>query len=182
MTMPLEIWKTVDGYGGHYEASSLGNIRSKDRVVSKRTRYGGTMLQFYPGAVLIPYTCDKVGHLRIHIGVDGKKLGVMVHRLVLMAFVGLPPDGTEACHGNGIAWDNRIENLRWDTHLNNNRDRKAHGHYAVGEDHHMAKFSYSLVLGIRDGSITRTDAISIHGMSPTHFWSVRTNQCRKHIA
>ena len=40
-------------------------------------------------------------------------------------------------HINGINNDNRIENLRWDTHANNNADRKRHGTYATGKLHHM---------------------------------------------
>ena len=36
-----------------------------------------------------------------------------------------------------IKTDNRIENLRWDTHENNNKDRKRHGTYKTGKDHHL---------------------------------------------
>lgn len=35
-----ETWKPVPGYGGHYEASSIGRIRSVDRVVVKRHQSG----------------------------------------------------------------------------------------------------------------------------------------------
>lgn len=37
------------------------------------------------------------------------------------------PDGMEACHNNGDQLDNRIENLRWDTHSANIYDQVAHG-------------------------------------------------------
>ena len=73
---------------------------------------------------------------------------MQVGRLVLMAFVGMPKDGEECCHNNGIAHDNRLENLRWDTHLENNRDRLRHGTYGLGEDHHAAKLTSDKVLEI----------------------------------
>jgi hypothetical protein len=50
-----------------------------------------------------------------------------VHRLVLLAWVGPPPAGTEACHNNGMADDNRLVNLRWGTRSENTRDMVSHG-------------------------------------------------------
>jgi len=48
----------------------------------------------------------------------------LVHRLVLEAFVGPCPDGMEACHLDSDKTNNRVSNLRWDTHLENMRDLK----------------------------------------------------------
>ena len=45
--------------------------------------------------------------------------GVMVHRLVWMAFVGEIPDGMEIDHINCVRSDNRLENLRLVTHKEN---------------------------------------------------------------
>lgn len=136
-----EVWKDVPGYGGHYEASSLGRIRTKQRVVSKGHRTGRIVSQTYKPRLLTQKPAGKYGYVIVHIGVGGVKYGVGVHRLVLLAFVGPQPEGMECCHNNGIAWDNRVENLRWDTHFNNNGDRKKHGTYPIGEEHPMAKIS-----------------------------------------
>lgn len=133
-----EIWKDIPGYGGHYMASNLGRIMAKERKVKKFCGlHGKEVEQTYKARILNPNKTDKYGHLSVHLGFDKKKYTCSVHRLVLFAFVGLPPDGMEACHNNGIASDNRIENLRWDTHANNNLDRKNHGKYARGKDHPM---------------------------------------------
>jgi hypothetical protein len=51
-----------------------------------------------------------------------------VHRLVLEAFDKPCPDGMEACHDpDPDPTNNRIENLRWDTHAANMRDSVRHG-------------------------------------------------------
>lgn len=134
----MEIWKPIPGYGGFYEASNLGNIRVKDREVEKFCGLTGTKVkQFYKGRVLNPSNANKYGHKSVHIGYDKKRILVSVHKLILLAFVGPCPDGMECCHNNGIASDNRIENLRWDTHKNNNADRKKHGSYPSGKNHPM---------------------------------------------
>jgi hypothetical protein len=109
----------------------------------------------------------------VHLGVDRKRISVSAHRLVLLAFVGPPPDGTEACHNNGIADDNRPENLRWDSHYANNQDRKRHGRYATGEQHHAYKFDAELAASIRSGAIPVALAMKVHGMSKTHYYRMK---------
>ena len=46
-----------------------------------------------------------------------------VHRLVLMAFVGMPPDKMECDHINRVRDDNRLENLRWVTKIENEANK-----------------------------------------------------------
>lgn len=133
----MEIWKDIPGYGGHYQASSYGNIRSKDREVTKFSGlHKKVVKQFYKGRLLNPTKSDKWGHLSVHLGFDKTRKTVSVHKLVLLAFVGPAPEGMECCHNNGIAYDNRLENLRWDIHAANNADRRAHGKYKSGAEHH----------------------------------------------
>lgn len=179
MGISNEIWKTIPGYGGHYEVSTRGRIRVKDRIIQKRTRHGGMMQQFYKGRHL-KLSQGKWGHLYTTIGVGGKTLKLSVHRVVLETFVGACPEGMEACHNNGVANDNRIENLRWDTHHNNNQDRKKHGRYATCSDHPMAKFSKSLILDIRSGHVDKKEAMAI-GVSHTHFYRIRNCETWKSV-
>lgn len=169
----MEEWRDVPGYGGHYQASSLGRIRVKDRVVMKRHRGGTMMAQFYHGRLLTPCPTDELGHLVVHLGFGGKKVNVCVHKLVLLAFHGEPSDGQEGCHENGVAGDNRIDNLRWDTHAANNGDRKKHGTYAVGTAHPMAKFTADEISKIAGDTMTCAQAMSQFGISRTHYYRVR---------
>jgi DNA-binding CsgD family transcriptional regulator len=58
---------------------------------------------------------------------DGTGATRPIHRLVLEAFVGPRPEGTECCHNDGNPANNRLENLRWDTHRANMQDTIKHG-------------------------------------------------------
>lgn len=58
----------------------------------------------------------------------------LMHRLMLLAFVGPCPDGMEACHNNGDPSDNRLDNLRWDTKQSNQADRIEHGTSVEGRE------------------------------------------------
>jgi len=173
-----ELWKPIPGYGGHYEASDLGNIRVKDRTVTKWHKSGRIITQRYKGRLLTPCKTDQLGHLVVHLGVEKEKYNVGVHRLVLLAFVGIPMDGQEACHNDGVAWNNRADNLRWDSHHENNKDRMRHGTYAKGEKHPMAKFSRQQVELIK--GLSFSEARRRHGISRTHYYRIRNGHCWNH--
>ncbi|QDV36402.1 HNH endonuclease [Tautonia plasticadhaerens] len=73
----------------------------------------------------------------------------MVHHLVLEAFVCPRPPDRVCCHNDGNASNNRIENLRWDTHLSNTLDKAKHGTQPRGEAMSTAKLKEWQVLEIR---------------------------------
>jgi hypothetical protein len=112
----VEVWKGVVGFPG-YEVSNMGGVRMM------RTRYGRS--RDIP-RVLKPAK-NKSGHRHVNIRRDTKSFSRYVHHLVLEAFVGPRPDGTECCHLNDNKDDNRVDNLRWDTRLANMRDRAENG-------------------------------------------------------
>lgn len=101
-----EIWKPVVGHEGRYEVSNLGNLRFAHNLRAKRTHPN-------PSGYMM---CTLEGKL------------VTVHKCVLTAFVGpRPTPKHQAAHGNGISIDNRVENLRWATPLENSADKYVHG-------------------------------------------------------
>lgn len=179
-----EIWKPVPGYGGHYEASSLGRVRAKDRIVEKVcSGLGlGKCKQFYPGRLLNPSKNGKYGHTTVHISVDGNRLSVGTHRMVLLAFVGTPISGQEACHNNGNAWDNRIGNLRWDTHAQNNKDRLKHGTYARGSSHRMARLTDEQALDIASRRLHYEEYAAMYGISRTQAHRVWSGKAWRHLS
>src|SRR2546426_680030 len=73
------------------------------------------------------------GYQRVTVFKEAVRYPKRVSVLVLSVFVGPCPEGMEACHENGNGLDNRISNLRWDTHKNNLADKKRHGTEQIGE-------------------------------------------------
>lgn len=110
MLSGMEEWRRVPGLK-YYEASNLGGVRSQRKSKIKTTK------QF----------TRPDGRLVVNTYVDGKYKQYLAHRLVLLAFVGKPGIGEEACHNNGNPSDNRIENLRWGSHSSNGLDTVKHG-------------------------------------------------------
>lgn len=78
------------------------------------------------------------------------------HPFVASAFLGPAPAGTEVCHNNGLRTDNRVSNLRYDTHGNNQRDQRLHGtHPEVKKTHCPAGHAYDEANTYRDGKGSR---------------------------
>ena len=116
----LEFWKKVPGIEG-YTVSSLGRVRSfwKQRSNSRED----WKLTKKPQRYLKPSICESSPYPSVNLKVSGVMVNWKVHRLVLLAFVGKCPSGLEACHNNDIPEDNRLKNLRYDTHLSNMEDK-----------------------------------------------------------
>lgn len=87
---------------------------------------------------LKPYPSDK-GRLLISISINGRMKRRQLHRIIMEAFVGPCPDGMEVCHENGDHLDNRLDNLRHDTHIANEADKIRHGRTVRGERSPHAK-------------------------------------------
>lgn len=129
-----EQWATIPGYEGIYEASTLGRIRSVDRVDVRGRRRKGKVLA---GGVT-------KGRLAVALCRDGIQRSFQVGVLVLLAFKGPRPDGTECCHWNDDATDNRLENLRWDTRGATDVDRVRNGtHNNARKTHCRRGHAYS---------------------------------------
>lgn len=111
-----EKWAPVPGWDG-YEASTRGRVRSVGRALSDSRQAGGVILK--PAK-------DKDGYRHVTLSAGRRRQRVHVARLVLLTFVGEPPEGHEALHGNGRRWDNRLANLRWGSKPENRADRERH--------------------------------------------------------
>lgn len=116
MSKDKEEWRPIQDYEGIYEVSSLGRVRSLDRYVqgrngSKCNRRGRQLrLTSYHNGYVIVTLCKP----------NSKKKRGIVHRLVAEAFIPNPENKPVVNHKNGIKHDNRLENLEWCTHSENN--------------------------------------------------------------
>jgi len=163
--------KFIDfSYGGKcYEVFEDGVVYSKEQIVVKKHSNGQIMRQTYKRRKLRPHCND--GYLFVKLGSKKTNKVFAIHRLVLEAFVGKCPKNMEGCHNDGNSLNNHITNLRWDTHLNNNRDRKLHGNYSRGVEHHFSKFSKEFLDKVKAKIITKSQALE-GGMSNTHYYRV----------
>lgn len=126
-----EEWRAVVGFEGLYEVSDMGRVRGVDRIVGARS--GSTRRQ--SGRVLRPGRTS-AGHLMVGLCRSGRGTSYTVHRLVLIAFVGPPPQGYECCHRDGVHTNNALENLYWGTPSDNVRDQVRHGvHHGARKTH-----------------------------------------------
>ena len=167
----MEVWKPVLGYEGYYEASDYGQIRSIDRCIER----GKGIVQNRIG-VMLKACITKRGYLKIVLCMSGNRKTYLVHRLVLLSFVGPCPVGMEACHDNGIRTDNRFINLRWDTKKNNQEDKIGHHTDSSGERHPQAKLTCFDVKDIRDkysnGGVTYKELAKKYDISQTHIGQI----------
>ena len=115
----MERWKNVIGYEGYYQVSNLGRVRSLGRVV--RHQKGGPMKLV--GRVLRSTPGGRCGHLQVKLCKDRYVWHVLVHRLVLTAWIGSCPEGFECLHGPAGVSDNSVSNLRWGTRKENELDK-----------------------------------------------------------
>jgi hypothetical protein len=107
---------------------------------------------------------------------DGKNTEQwLVHRLILLAFVGPCPEGMEARHyPNKDRKDNRLCNLSWATKEVNEADKFEHGTITAGERNGMASTTEQEVREIRRLADSGMSATSIATMFGRNYEHVRT--------
>jgi hypothetical protein len=107
-----------------------------------------------------------------------------VHQLMLMAFVGPRPDGMEGCHNNGVRNDNRLSNLRWDTHVNNESDKEQHGTVMRGDIHGSSKLRERDIPVVRKmlaSGISVPEVAKKFGVAKSTIGGVKYRKAWKHI-
>lgn len=142
-----EKWKDVKGYEGYYRISSHGRIKSTNRLVLINSKTKAPFMRRLRSKLLS--LTDSGGSLIVWLHKEGKSSLFSVHKLVLTAFIGQKPLNTEGCHWDGDYTNNRLENLRWDTHKNNHQDRIRHKTNNQGESNGSAVLTESKVRKIR---------------------------------
>lgn len=164
-----EYWRDVLDYEGYYRVSDWGRVKALPR---RRSNGFGTYMQ--KGKIL-RQTSDGSRFLVNLTAGDGMQKVWSVHHLVLRAFVGLCPSGMECCHWDGNPLNNRLKNLRWDTHKNNEADKRRHGTALIGERTRTAKLTRFLVRKIRRlymtgeysyGALVKLFGITVGTLSP----------------
>ena len=142
-----ERWLPIVGWAQFYEVSSLGRIRSLDRVIIDTCR-GGERRRFISGRLLSPRV-DSRGYASLPLYGGGATKRKYAHSLVAAAFLGPRPEGHDVAHNDGNPSNNALSNLRYATRADNMADCVAHGTRHTGEMSPAAKLSAADVREIR---------------------------------
>ena len=101
-----DIWKSVDGYGGRYEVSNTGKVRSLNYENMKIVRE-------------LKQCKHRKGYLLVLLYSNGKGKLVKVHRLVAEAFIPNPNNLPQVNHKDEDKTNNNVDNLEWCTNKYN---------------------------------------------------------------
>ncbi len=107
MQSTQEIWKSIPGFYAYYEVSTLGRVRSLDRIVSC-----GLHIQTVKGKILTHHL-DRDGYPRLGLRINGKQKLYRVNRLVALTFIDNPNNLPIVHHKDNIRNNNCVDNLEW---------------------------------------------------------------------
>lgn len=113
----IEIWKDIEGYEGLYQISNKGNVRSFDRVVRQKNRYGTYTIHIYRGRQLTPDVCGWYKCVDLHKNRIIKRY--LIHRLVAEHFIPRVEGKGYINHIDNDPWNNDANNLEWCTQSEN---------------------------------------------------------------
>jgi hypothetical protein len=108
MIAVAERWREIEGYGGAYQVSDQGRVRSISR---ERPGRDGSVRKIR-GTVLSPRVRENGLHC-VNLWEGNEYQQVPVNRLVLEAFRGPAPDNHEPENKDGDRANNRLSNLKW---------------------------------------------------------------------
>lgn len=147
----------------YYRAGSDGNIYSR-----RKYRGGGVCdpVDWYA----LKAGKQKTGYLNVTISRKGYRKGKSVHRLVCMAYHGMPPSTVhQVRHLDGNKLNNIPTNLKWGTPEENYADKILHGTSLEGERHPMSKLSDKerehIIWVVSKGLVSQNKVAKALGMS-----------------
>lgn len=115
MIEEVEYWKDIKGYEGSYQVSSLGRVRSLDRIIKQESRWGNIVERRMKSHILSPGNCRGYHHVTLGKHHNSRS----VHRLVADHFIPNPGDKPEVNHKDGVKTNNACSNLEWTTRSEN---------------------------------------------------------------
>lgn len=172
MTTTSELWRPVVGHEHKYQVSDLGRVRSIDFWDGRRNVKGK----------VLSVIDTRSGHVNVSIGANNKQL---VHRLVLAAFIGPPPEGCEVLHLNHVPWDNRLSNLKYGTRSENlDMDYAINGrslYRQCGTDRHNTIFSEEDIRHIRTCVVPTQELGRVYGVNRSTIRRIRARESWRHV-
>jgi hypothetical protein len=168
------IWKPIPGLAG-FSASEHGDIRrEKIGLNGRRPRVLGQ-------------TLESTGYKSVSISPgDGTQAQMSAHRLVCLAFHGLPPTPEhQVAHRDGTRTNNAALNLRWATPVENAADRRAHGRDRFGADVPTARLRddhIRLIFGLAAAGTQQREIASLFGVHQASVYRALHRMTWKHVS
>lgn len=127
---------------------------------------------------VLAFNIKKGGHPyhRVKLCEHGKAYLVLVHRLVLEAFVGPCPEGCQTLHADDDPSNNKLENLSWGTAKENHKTINKHG-----SRNGRAKLSGDDVRAIRSSPFRHCELAKRYNVSSTTIGNIRNRKLWRSI-
>lgn len=106
---PLEVWKDIKGYEGHYQVSNYSRVKSLERIVTTKRGPCSISMRILKAAI------NDKGYYSIVLRKKGIGTTKILHRIIAKAFIPNPNNKPQVNHLNHIRDDNRLHNLEWVT-------------------------------------------------------------------
>lgn len=105
--MDKEIWKDIKGFEGRYQVSSYGRVKSIGHTDSLGRHWK---------TVFLKPSKHTSGYLHVNL-IDkyGKRLSILLHRLVAINFIPNPNNYPQINHKDENPANNHVDNLEWCT-------------------------------------------------------------------
>ena len=177
--MDKEVWLEIKGYESLYQISSIGRIKSLERVSIFNNSTG-----LKKERILKAFK-DCKGYSRVKLSKNAIESTKKVHRLVADAFLNNLQNKPEVNHINGIKDDNRFDNLEWVTssentiHALNNKLKVSQ----KGSEHGNSKLNEEKVLEIRKIGRSKSlkEIAEIYGVDKSSISLILLNKAWKHV-
>lgn len=124
-----EVWGDIPDLEGYYQVSTLGRVRSLDRVITWYRRDIARNVSKDMKGKIMKIKTNNHGYCVIHLRKDQEDFHVSIHRLVARTFIPNPENKPCVNHMNGVKTDNRLENLEWCTISENTKHSIVTGLY-----------------------------------------------------
>ena len=148
-----EVWKNIEGFP-NYSVSNLGRVKSHARDVMKNGSIVGIPKE---AQIMTPTIEDRSGYAAVGLSVKLTTITVRVHKLVADAFIPNPENKPTIDHIDLNKLNNRVDNLRWATHKENNNNGGTSQIRVTSKDGNVQEFNSikeaSIKLGISSGTI-----------------------------
>lgn len=183
-----EIWKSLSGLvtnGENYEVSTLGRIRSIDRIT---VGTDGRVAEF-KGKILSTKKVKNNRYERVTLSSNGKTKVHYVHKLVGIAFIPNPLNKPQLNHIDGDTDNNKVSNLEWCTASENIQHAHdiglASSPKLKGSKHGAAKLTEEKVYEIKKllqlGIHTHQQIADMYDISKSTIGGISSNRKWRHV-